>query len=65
MAITHVRPGVDLKIERHQRLKPGQVLIDEALAFDPAFWGPYNTIRPEATLVESLQNIDHLLRDNH
>ena len=53
MAITDVIPGQRLRINAHERVNPNIVLSDEPFQFDPSFWGIYNTIEPEASLMES------------
>lgn len=66
MAITDVIQGQRLRINSAERLKPSSVLSDEPFTFDPLFWGIHNIIEPEATLMESLQNIDQSLQEiNH
>ena len=59
MVITDVIQGQRLRINSAERLKPGTVLSDEPFTNDPLFWGIHNIIEPEATLLESLQNINH------
>jgi hypothetical protein len=61
MAITDVDHCHRLRINASNRVKPNTVFSDQPLEFDPLFWGIYNTIEPEATLMESLQRIDHNL----
>jgi hypothetical protein len=63
MAITGVEPGRHLRISRADRTRPKTILSDEPFEFDPLFWGIYNTIRPEATLMESLKLIEHNLQE--
>ncbi len=63
MAITDVVPGQRIRINAAERVKPGIVLSDESFQFDPSFWGIYNTIEPEASLIESLQRIEHKLHE--
>ena len=63
MAVTGVEPGRQLRISRADRARPKTVLSDEPFEFDPLFWGIYNTIRPEATLMESLKLIEHNLQE--
>ncbi len=63
MAITSVNPGEKLKINYTDRVKPNTVLSDEPFEFDPWFWGTYNIIEPEATLMESLRRIEHNLQE--
>ena len=63
MAITDVVPGQRLRINAAERVKPGVVLSDESFQFDPLFWGIYNIIKPEASLMESLQRIEHQLHE--
>jgi hypothetical protein len=61
MAVTDVNPGERLKINMSERVKPGTVMADQPFEFDPLFWGPYNTIQPEATLMESLRRLEQYL----
>ncbi|MFH0759455.1 MAG: carboxypeptidase-like regulatory domain-containing protein, partial [Bacteroidota bacterium] len=63
MAITDVIPGEKMKIQAADRVKVNTVLADQPFDFDPFFWGIYNTIEPEATLMESLQRIQHNLQE--
>ncbi|MCK5134379.1 MAG: carboxypeptidase-like regulatory domain-containing protein [Bacteroidales bacterium] len=63
MAITDVIPNQQLRINVAERVKPNVVLSDEPFQFDPLFWGIYNTIEPEASLMESLKRIEHNLQE--
>ncbi|MEN8157716.1 MAG: carboxypeptidase-like regulatory domain-containing protein [Bacteroidota bacterium] len=63
MAITSVNPGVKLKINHSDRVKANTILSDEPFEFDPWFWGTYNIIEPEATLMESVRRIEHNLQE--
>ena len=63
MAITDVNPDQRLRINVADRVKSNTVLSDQPFEFDPLFWGIYNTIEPEATLMESLQRIEHNLQE--
>lgn len=66
MAITDVIPGERIRIAPSERVKPNTVLADQPFDFDPLFWGIYNTIEPEATLMESLSRIEHSIQEiNH
>jgi hypothetical protein len=66
MAITDVIPGQRLRIDPSERVRPNVVLADEPFEFDPLFWGIYNTIEPEASLMESIQRLkENLLQINH
>jgi hypothetical protein len=58
MAITDVHPGERLRISPADRVRPGTVLADQPFEFDPLFWGPFNTIEPETTLLESIRRIE-------
>ena len=64
MAITDVIPGQRLRISQSERVKPNEILSEEKFQFDPLFWGEYNTIEPEASLMESIrrlqENLDQL-----
>jgi hypothetical protein len=63
MAVTSVDPGQRLRISMADRVKPNTILSDQSFEFDPLFWGVHNTIEPEATLMESLQRIEHNLQE--
>lgn len=58
LAVTDIQPGTKLKIDPARRVRNNQILSDEPARFDPEFWGIYNTIKPEATLVESLKQLE-------
>jgi hypothetical protein len=58
MAITDIVPEQRLRISPSDRVSPNSVLSDEPFQFDPLFWGIYNTIEPEATLMESIQRLE-------
>jgi hypothetical protein len=58
MAITDILPEQRLRINPSDRVRPNSVLTDEPFQFDPLFWGIYNTIEPEATLMESIQRLE-------
>ncbi len=59
MAITDLIPDQRLRISPSDRVSRNIVLADEPFQFDPEFWGIYNTIEPEASLLESIQKLDH------
>ena len=59
MAITDVIPHQRLKIEPADRVSRNIVLADEPFEFDPEFWGVHNAIEPEASLMESIQKLEH------
>ncbi|MCK4748678.1 MAG: hypothetical protein KAT15_16610, partial [Bacteroidales bacterium] len=63
IAITNVIPGQRLRINAADRVKSSVVLSDEPFQFDPLFWGIYNSIEPEVSLMESLQRIEHNLQE--
>ncbi len=63
MAITGVDPQSRFRINLADRARPNTILSDQPFEFDPQFWGIYNTIRPEANLLESLQLIEHNLQE--
>lgn len=58
MAVTHVDPGNPPRIRIGEQIKPSTIISDEVFAYDPAFWGSYNTISPETDLTEALQRIE-------
>lgn len=58
MAVTNVDPGNPPRIRLGEQIKPSTIISDEVFAYDPAFWGSYNTISPEADLKEALQRIE-------
>lgn len=59
MAITDLIPNQRLRIDQADRISRNIVLADEPYQFDPVFWGIYNTIEPEASLMESIRKLDH------
>jgi len=59
MAITDLIPDKRLRISPSDRVSRNIVLADEPLEFDPEFWGEHNTIEPEASLMESIQKLEH------
>ncbi len=59
MAITDLIPNQRLRIDHSDRVSSNIVLADEPFQFDPVFWGIYNTIKPEASLMESIQKLVH------
>ncbi len=59
MAITDMIPGQRLRIEVSDRVSRHIILADEPFQFDPLFWGIYNTIEPEASLMESILKLEH------
>ena len=63
MAITDVVPGERLRISAIDRVRHNTILSDQPFEFDPAFWGIYNTIEPEASLRESLERIEQSLHE--
>lgn len=64
MAITDVIPGQRLRIDPTDRVRPNVVLSDEKFEFDPEFWGIYNTIEPEASLMESIERLEENRQQN-
>jgi hypothetical protein len=63
MAITDVEPGQRLRINMADRVKPSLVLSDQPFEPDPLFWGIYNTIEPEASLLDALGQIENRLQE--
>jgi hypothetical protein len=59
MAITDLIPDQRLRISPADRVNSNIVLADEPFQFDPEFWGIHNTIEPEASLMESIQKLEH------
>jgi hypothetical protein len=59
MAITDLIPNQRLRINPADRVRRNIVLADEPFEFDPEFWGIHNTIEPEASLMESIQKLEH------
>lgn len=59
MAITDLIPNQRLRIDPADRVRRNIVLADEPIQFDPKFWGIYNTIEPEASLLESIRKLEH------
>jgi len=59
MAITDLIPNQRLRITPANRVKSNIVLADEPIQFDPEFWGIYNTIEPESSLMESIGKLVH------
>lgn len=58
MAVTDLIPSQRLRIDPSERVKSNVVLSDEPFQFDPKFWGIHNTIKPEATLQESISKLE-------
>jgi len=58
MAITDVTPDQRLRITPTDRVRHNVVLSEKSFQFDPLFWGIYNTIEPEASLMESIQRLE-------
>jgi len=58
MAITNLIPNQRLRINPSDRVRPNIVPSDEPFQFDPKFWGIYNTIEPEASLLESISRLE-------
>ena len=58
MAVTDLIPNQRLRINPAERVKTHVVLSDEPFQFDPLFWGIYNTIEPEASLLESISKLE-------
>ncbi|MGW8315528.1 MAG: carboxypeptidase-like regulatory domain-containing protein [Bacteroidales bacterium] len=65
MAITDVIPGGRLRIDPQDRVRPNVVLSDEKFEFDPLFWGIYNTIEPESSLMESIEKLEENRQQNN
>lgn len=57
MAVTEIQPGIKTRIARRDRLKTATILSDTEFSYDPAFWGGYNVIEPEASLREALEKM--------
>lgn len=64
MAVTHNKPGERLRIPNNERVRDNMVLSDTNFPFDPLFWGVYNIIEPEATLMESISRLESQLRSS-
>jgi hypothetical protein len=60
MAVTDVDAGRK-KIRLAEQLNPGVILADESFEYDPAFWGNYNTITPEASLQDVLERLNSMV----
>ena len=58
MAVTDLIPNQRLRINSTERVKSHVILNDEPYQFDPLFWGIYNTIEPEASLLESISKLE-------
>lgn len=65
MAVTDLIPNQRLRIDPSDRVKPNIVLTDEPFQFDPKFWGIYNTIEPEASLLESISRLKQNQQEIH
>jgi len=59
MAITDLVPDQRLRINRSDRVSRNMVLADEPFQFEPEFWGIHNAIEPEASLMESIEKLEH------
>jgi hypothetical protein len=57
MAVTNVDPDNPPRIRFSEQIRSNSILSEEIFAYDADFWGVYNTITPEASLTEALQNI--------
>ncbi len=57
MAVTDVRTGTKERFRNNETLNSGVILSDMDFTPDPAFWGNYNTIEPEASLSEVLRKM--------
>jgi len=62
MAVTDAVPGKTIRIDRNERVRANAILAEQDFEFDPQFWGPFNIIKPEASLKESLQRIQEKLK---
>ncbi len=58
MAITAMDPGNPPEIKLGEQIKASSIMSEENFAYDPGFWGDYNTIAPEADLTEALTKIE-------
>lgn len=59
MAITDLIPRQRLRINPGDRVSRNIVLADEPFQFDPQFWGIYNIIEPESSILESIRKLEH------
>ena len=63
MAVTDVVPGKKVQFSLGEALRPNVVLSEEQFEYDPAFWGMYNTITPEASLTDALRKIEKSMQE--
>lgn len=63
MAVTNIAPGKPPQIKATEQLKSSSVFSDQVFLYDPAFWGDYTTIAPEADLTEALKRIQRSLNE--
>lgn len=63
MAVTDVVPGKKVQFSLGEALRPNVVLSEKQFEYDPAFWGMYNTIAPEASLKEALRKIEKSMQE--
>ncbi len=57
MAITDVETGKIQRFRNNESINTSQIFSDQTFIDDPAFWGDYNTIEPEASLIEVLHKM--------
>lgn len=58
MAVTDVKPNNPPSISAPEKLRPGTIISDQVFTFDKEFWGDLNTIYPEISLSEALENME-------
>jgi hypothetical protein len=57
MAVTDVEEGSKEKFRSSETINTGVILSDQKFTPDPAFWGDYDVIEPEASLTEVLEKM--------
>jgi hypothetical protein len=57
MAVSHIDTQNAEPIHRKHALRTHTIFVDQAYVYDEEFWGPFNTITPEANINEALSSM--------